>query len=115
MPGLIPGAAPGQGPRAWTSCATSSAARCCCTCSTAPPSSPGRDPLSDLDALEAELGAVRSGTFGELLAKPRLVALNKVDVPEARELAELVRPELEARGLRVFEIVAVSATRACGS
>ena len=48
------------------------------------------------------------GTFGELLAKPRLVALNKIDVPEARELADLVRPELEARGLRVFEISAVA-------
>src|SRR5206468_11686317 len=65
----------------------------------------------DLDALEAELALYVSnseGTFGDLLAKPRLVALNKVDVPEARELAELVRPELEARGLRVFEISAVS-------
>ena len=58
---------------------------------------PGRDPLSDLDALESEL-AQYEGTFGDLLAKPRLVALNKVDVPEARELAELVRPDLEARG-----------------
>ena len=28
--------------------------------------------------------------------------LNKVDVPEARELAELVRADLEARGLQVF-------------
>jgi GTP-binding protein len=68
---------------------------------------PGRDPLSDLDAVEKELGQYE-GTFGELLAKPRLVALNKVDVPEARELADLVRPELEARGLRVFEISAAS-------
>ena len=85
---------------AWTSCATSSAARCCCTCSTAPPSSPAATRSATSTRIEAELGAVRSGTFGELLAKPRLVALNKVDVPEARELAELVRPELEARGLR---------------
>jgi GTP-binding protein len=36
------------------------------------------------------------------------VVLNKIDVPEARELAELVRPDLEARGLQVFEISAVS-------
>jgi len=68
---------------------------------------PGRDPLSDLDALEAELGQYE-GTFGALLAKPRIVALNKIDVPEARELAELVRPSLEARGLTVFEISAVA-------
>jgi GTP-binding protein len=68
---------------------------------------PGRDPLSDLDALENELGQYE-GTFGELLAKPRLVVLNKIDVPEARELADLVRADLEARGLQVFEISAVS-------
>jgi GTPase len=71
----------------------------------------GRDPVSDLDALEAELGQYVSDPaahLGELQAKPRLVALNKMDVPEARELAELVRPELQARGLRVFEISAVT-------
>jgi GTP-binding protein len=68
---------------------------------------PGRDPISDLDAVEREL-AQYEGTFGELLAKPRLVALNKIDIPEARELADFVRPELEARGLRVFEVSAVS-------
>jgi GTP-binding protein len=68
---------------------------------------PGRDPLSDLDALEAEL-AQYEGTFGDLLSRPRLVALNKVDVPEAADLAAMVRPEIEGRGLRVFEISAVS-------
>jgi GTP-binding protein len=40
--------------------------------------------------------------------RPRIAVLNKVDVPEARDLADLVRPELEARGLRVFTISAVS-------
>lgn len=43
-----------------------------------------------------------------LLERPQLVALNKIDVPEARELAEFVRPELEALGYRVFEISTVS-------
>ncbi len=60
---------------------------------------PGRDPLTDLDVIEAELVA-----HGGLEDRPRLVALNKIDVPDAGELAELVRPELEARGLRVFPI-----------
>ncbi|MEJ7629848.1 MAG: GTPase ObgE [Nocardioidaceae bacterium] len=64
---------------------------------------PGRDPLSDLDVMEAELAA-----YGGLEDRPRLVALNKIDVPEARELADMVRPELEARGLGVFEISAAS-------
>ncbi|MDA6738627.1 hypothetical protein OSL26_26570, partial [Escherichia coli] len=43
-----------------------------------------------------------------LLERPQLIALNKVDVPEGRELADFVRPDLEARGYRVFEISAVS-------
>jgi GTP-binding protein len=60
---------------------------------------PGRDPLTDLDVIEAELAA-----HGGLEDRPRLVALNKVDVPDAADLAELVRPELEARGLQVFPV-----------
>jgi GTP-binding protein len=70
---------------------------------------PGRDPLSDLEVILAELAAypVPEGQL-PLLERPQLVALNKVDVPEAKDLAELVRPELEARGFRVFEISTVS-------
>ena len=60
---------------------------------------PGRDPLTDLDVIEAELTA-----HGGLADRPRLVALNKIDVPDGGELADLVRPELEARGLRVFPV-----------
>lgn len=74
---------------------------------------PGRDPLTDLDLIEAELSAYAGdleieGGRVPLTERPRLVVLNKIDVPEARELAELVRPELEARGLRVFEISTAS-------
>ncbi|KRC50938.1 GTPase CgtA [Leifsonia sp. Root227] len=70
---------------------------------------PGRDPLSDLDVILGELGAypVPEGQT-PLLDRPQLIALNKIDVPEARELAEFVRPDLEARGYRVFEISTVS-------
>jgi len=70
---------------------------------------PGRDPLSDLDVILEELGRypVPEGQL-PLLERPQLIALNKVDVPEARELADLVRPDLEARGYRVFEISTVS-------
>lgn len=70
---------------------------------------PGRDPLSDLDVILAELAAypVPEGQL-PLLNRPQVIALNKVDVPEARDLADLVRPELEARGYRVFEISTVS-------
>lgn len=70
---------------------------------------PGRDPLSDLDVILAELAAypVPEGQT-PLLERPQLVALNKVDVPDGHELAAFVRPELEKRGYRVFEISAVS-------
>ena len=54
---------------------------------------PGRDPISDLDVIEAELSA-----YGGLDDRPRLVALNKADLPEAAELAEMVAPILRERG-----------------
>jgi GTP-binding protein len=70
---------------------------------------PGRDPLTDLDVIRAELAAypVPEGQI-PLLERPQLVVLNKVDVPEAKDLADLVRPELEERGYRVFEVSTVS-------
>ncbi len=60
---------------------------------------PGRDPISDLEIIEGELAA-----HGGLEDRPRLVALNKVDLPDAHEMADIVRPELEAAGHRVFTI-----------
>jgi GTP-binding protein len=69
---------------------------------------PGRDPVSDVDALEAELAQYTPALGGDLADRPRVVALNKVDVADARDLADMVRPEFEARGLPVFEISAAS-------
>ncbi|GAA3569284.1 GTPase ObgE [Microlunatus spumicola] len=60
---------------------------------------PGRDPVTDLAVIEAELTA-----HGGLEDRPRLVALNKVDVPDAAELAEIARADIEAQGYRVFAI-----------
>jgi GTP-binding protein len=102
VPGLIEGASEGRGLghaflRHIERCA---AVLHVVDCATA---EPARDPLSDLDVIEAELSA-----HGGLDDRPRLVALNKIDVPEARELAELVRPELEARGLTVFDVSAAT-------
>jgi GTP-binding protein len=108
VPGLIPGAAEGKGLgltflRHVERCAVLVHVLDCATLER------GRDPMSDLEAVERELAAYR-GTFGELLAKPRVVVLNKVDVPDAADLAAVVRPELEVRGFPVFEVSAVSHT-----
>jgi GTP-binding protein len=69
---------------------------------------PGRDPISDFEVIEGELSAYEELGDQPLTDRPRLIVLNKVDVPEGRELAELVRPEFEARGLAVFEVSAAT-------
>ncbi|WIY83523.1 GTPase ObgE [Propionimicrobium sp. PCR01-08-3] len=60
---------------------------------------PGREPLGDLKIIEQELA-----NHGGLEDRPRLVALNKIDVPDAREMAEIVQADIEAAGFRVFPI-----------
>ncbi|QHC21100.1 GTPase ObgE [Streptomyces sp. GS7] len=62
-----------------------------------------RDPVSDLDVIEAELAQ-----YGGLGDRPRVVVLNKVDIPDGKDLADMIRPDLEARGYRVFEVSAVA-------
>src|SRR6476661_10826954 len=64
---------------------------------------PGRDPLTDLDVIEHELAS-----YGGLDDRPRLVALNKIDVPDGRAMADLVRVDLEERGFQVFAVSAAS-------
>ena len=72
-----------------------------------------RTPVDDLRTIEAELGAYQGDLCGleghvPLMERPRVIVLNKVDVPDGRDLAEIVRPELEATGWPVFEVSAVS-------
>ncbi|CAM5649599.1 GTPase Obg [Streptomyces pilosus] len=62
-----------------------------------------RDPVSDLDMIEEELRL-----YGGLENCPRIVALNKVDIPDGQDLADMIRPDLEARGYRVFEVSAIA-------
>jgi GTP-binding protein len=102
VPGLIPGASQGKGLgleflRHVERCSVLVHVLDCATME------PGRDPLDDLDAIENELAL-----YGGLHDRPRLVALNKIDVPDARVLAEMVKPILEERGYRVFEISAAT-------
>ncbi len=103
VPGLIPGASQGKGLgleflRHVERCSVLVHVLDCATFEA------GRDPLSDLDVIEGELEQYKTS----LSDRPRLVVLNKADVSEARELAELVTPDLEGRGLRVFTTSAVS-------
>jgi GTPase len=102
VPGLIEGASSGRGLghdflRHIERCAALLHVIDCATIE------PGRDPLTDLDVLERELT-----TYGGLSDRPRLVALNKIDVPDARDLAEMVAPELRARGYAVYSISAAT-------
>jgi GTP-binding protein len=112
VPGLIPGASEGRGLgleflRHIERCAVIVHVLDCATLE------PDRDPLSDLEDIEAELRTYAGDLSIEggrvpLLERPQIVVLNKIDVPEARELAEMVKPELEARGFRVFEVSTAS-------
>src|SRR3954468_19276749 len=68
---------------------------------------PGRDPESDIEALEHELGEY-SGEELDLVGRLRIAVLNKIDVPDARELVDLVRASLEDRGLQVFAVSAAT-------
>ncbi|MGO1193632.1 MAG: GTPase ObgE, partial [Nesterenkonia sp.] len=78
-----------------------------------------RDPLGDLAAIEAELEAYAPDAVGSgegeqahtavpLNERPRLIALNKTDLPDGEEMADIVRTTLQQRGYRVFDISALS-------
>ncbi|MBM7808113.1 GTP-binding protein [Geodermatophilus bullaregiensis] len=73
---------------------------------------PGRDPETDIEALEHELALYSEAAAGgdelDLVGRLRIAVLNKIDVPDGRELVDLVRPSLEARGLRVFPVSAAT-------
>ncbi|MER7912027.1 GTPase ObgE [Streptomyces sp. NPDC003444] len=64
-----------------------------------------RDPVSDLDIIEEELRQ-----YGGLEDRPRIVVLNKIDIPDGQDLADMIRPDLEERGYQVFEVSAVART-----
>jgi GTPase len=107
VPGLIPGASAGKGLgldflRHIERCTVLVHVLDCAT------EEPGRDPISDLDALEAELAAYEDLTGAPMAEKPRIVALNKIDVPAGRELADLVEPEIAERGLIVHRVSAAT-------
>lgn len=71
-----------------------------------------RDPISDVDALEAELAAYQpalaTAGLGDLADRPRVVVLNKIDVPDAADMAEMVTEHFHAKGWPVYAISAVA-------
>ena len=107
VPGLIPGASRGKGLgldflRHVERCTVLVHTLDCAT------DEPGRDPVSDLDAIEGELAAYADATGTDLQDRPRIAVLNKIDVPAARDLAAMVAPDLTARGLIVCQVSAAS-------
>ncbi|MCX6466587.1 MAG: GTPase ObgE [Pseudonocardiales bacterium] len=95
VPGLIPGASQGRGLgldflRHIERCSVLVHVVDCATFE------PGRDPVADVRALEEELARYTPALGGDLADRPRLIALNKVDVPDAADLADLVAADLTA-------------------
>ena len=69
----------------------------------------GRDPIADIDAINAELEAYQSGLSG----RPQIIAANKTDVLEPTALEEVLnrlRSKFEPKGISVFPISAVTGT-----
>lgn len=64
----------------------------------------GREPMHDFDSINEELKSHSE----RLAALPQIVALNKSDMPAAREIVDGLKPELESRGLEVFEVSALT-------
>ncbi len=103
VPGLIPGASTGKGLgheflRHVQRCSALVHVLDCATFESE------RDPVRDLEVIESELLAYDP----QLAERPRLVALNKVDIPDGREMAEMVTAQLRDAGFEVYAISAVT-------
>jgi GTP-binding protein len=109
VPGLIPGASQGKGLghdflRHVERCAALVHVLDCAT------EEPGRDPLTDLAVIQEELAAYADATGADLTTRPYLIALNKIDVPAAHELADYCREQLSSdENYADVEIVEISA------
>lgn len=64
----------------------------------------GRDPLDDFRSINSELELFDPS----LMSRPMLVALNKIDLVEAREQIGRLREALEPRGFQLYEISAAT-------
>ena len=102
VPGLIPGASQGKGLgleflRHVERCVALVHVLDCGTLET------DRNPISDLEAIESELAQ-----YGGLEDRPRMIALNKIDLPDGSAMAEMVAETLRERGYEVYPVSAAS-------
>ncbi|WCZ36218.1 GTPase Obg [Corynebacterium heidelbergense] len=72
-----------------------------------------RNPVDDIRALEEELARYQSelatdSGLGDLRDRPRVIILNKMDVPEAADMADLQEEELAQFGWPIFRISTVA-------
>lgn len=105
VPGLIPGASEGKGLgleflRHVERCAVLVHVLDCATLES------DRDPLRDFDVIEKELALYQAEI--PLADRPRIVALNKIDLPDGQAMAEMVRSTLQDRGYKVFPVSAAT-------
>jgi GTP-binding protein len=63
-----------------------------------------QDPLADWHAINAELAEFSE----ELAARPQILVLNKIDLPDAQVWWTLIQEEMEGHGLEVHAISAVT-------
>lgn len=63
-----------------------------------------RDPIEDYQVLNRELALYDAN----LAAKPQLIALNKIDLPEAAEILPKVKEYFQKKGEKVYPISAVT-------
>jgi GTP-binding protein len=102
VPGLIPGASQGKGLgleflRHVERCVALVHVLDCGTLET------DRNPVADLEAIENELAL-----YGGLEDRVRIVALNKIDLPDGKAMAEMVEQELRDKGYEVYAVSAAS-------
>ena len=102
VPGLIPGASQGKGLgleflRHVERCVALVHVLDCGTLET------DRDPVKDLEIIEAELAQ-----YGGLEDRVRIVALNKIDLPDGKAMADMVAQSLRDKGYEVYPVSAAS-------
>jgi GTP-binding protein len=102
VPGLIPGASQGKGLgleflRHVERCVALVHVLDCGTLET------DRNPITDLEIIEEELAQ-----YGGLEDRVRIVALNKIDLPDGQAMADMVAQTLRDKGYEVYAVSAAS-------